>query len=219
MPNHVSNKLSFIDPARHDYKKEQKTISDLLVLMKSDKSPFDFDKLIPYPEMWATADKAFHEAEQKFNAEWKAAREAKIPFTKNWSDLPPDGYNRGGYEWCVSNWGTKWNAYSISYDDESICFKTAWRTPIPIFVEISKRFPDLKLKIAYADEDRGYNCGLLLFKNGKLIRSRDEKAMSNPKLFADALINEIRVGKYYGQLQKAKALLKELTGSVPDLED
>lgn len=36
------------------------------------------------------------------------------------------------YEWCPKNWGTKWNAYEVSIEDNAIEFQTAWNCPGPI---------------------------------------------------------------------------------------
>lgn len=38
------------------------------------------------------------------------------------------------YGWCNRNWGTKWNAYDVHFDQEaqSIHFLTAWDTPMPV---------------------------------------------------------------------------------------
>lgn len=73
------------------------------------------------------------------------------------------------YDWCVENWGTKWRPSDTYYIDENnIEFETAWSTPEPIFKEISRKY-NTTVKVEYADEDLGYNCGIMLFKNGKLI--------------------------------------------------
>lgn len=73
------------------------------------------------------------------------------------------------YDWSVSNWGTKWNACSTYYiDDNNIEFETAWSTPEEIFKEISRKYNTL-VRVEYADEDIGYNCGIIVYDNGKLI--------------------------------------------------
>lgn len=52
--------------------------------------------------------------------------------------LPNDEWN---YEWCVSNWGTKWDACDMDYDqidDNSVSFSfdTAWSPPIGVYEEL-----------------------------------------------------------------------------------
>lgn len=87
---------------------------------------------------------------------------------------------RDWYEWSIKNWGTKWNAGNTIIDNESIEFQTAWSTPIPVFVELSKRLKDVSIIIHYADEDIGSNCGTLEILNGKVSEFKPE----NPREFA-----------------------------------
>ena len=75
------------------------------------------------------------------------------------------------FHWCVDNWGTKWtacDAYLAS--DDTIIFDTAWNHPEPIIQQISEKF-EVKLKLAYADEDYGGgNLGYLELENGECTR-------------------------------------------------
>ena len=43
------------------------------------------------------------------------------------------------YEWCVKNWGTKWNADTLSVSDDEIIFNTAWSPSEPIIKELSSK--------------------------------------------------------------------------------
>lgn len=71
------------------------------------------------------------------------------------------------YDWSCENWGTKWGACHTYYIDENnIEFDTAWSCPYNIFKEISKKY-DTKVKVDFADEDIGSNCGRLIFNKGK----------------------------------------------------
>ena len=81
----------------------------------------DFDKVIPYPEPYRSMDA---------NSGFCGA-----------------GFNAGGYEWRVENWGTKWNAdfdeSDFSLEDGFItgsCF-TAWSPPLGVMMELSKKYP------------------------------------------------------------------------------
>lgn len=74
------------------------------------------------------------------------------------------------YEWCIANWGTKWNAYDQNdkrNTTDTIYFQTAWSSPIALIQELSKMFPLVKLELTYADEDSGSNTGKILFANGE----------------------------------------------------
>tara|TARA_R100001594_G_scaffold68959_2_gene103302 strand:+ start:5489 stop:5908 length:420 start_codon:yes stop_codon:yes gene_type:complete len=79
-----------------------------------------------------------------------------LPFTFNAIIPLPNG--KWDYEWCIANWGTKWDAYNhgggdsrVSIEDEGendllINFLTAWGPPIPILEKINEKFGD---KIQY----------------------------------------------------------------------
>ena len=87
---------------------------------------------------------------------------------------------RDWYDWSIVNWGTKWNAGYTVVDSDAIEFQTAWSTPIPVFVELSKRLKDITITVDYADEDIGSNCGTLEILNGAVSRYEPD----NPEKFA-----------------------------------
>ena len=125
-----------------------KEIKKIKTFMKSKALDFDFNKVIPMPnELIGT----------------------KSPCKTNKKLIACYGYDNW-YDWCIHNWGTKWNAYDIINDDPGcICFNTAWSSPFPIIKELSKLFPKVKFTLKYADEDLGNNCGTYVFKNGTII--------------------------------------------------
>ena len=64
------------------------------------------------------------------------------------------------YDWCVSNWGTKWNVLDevdVSYDEKTdeyeINFDTAWSVPAGIVSEYSKLCSDEEFFWKYENED------------------------------------------------------------------
>lgn len=125
-------------------------LEEFIERVKSDKVEFDFESVIPYPEEFRRADEA-HEA-------W-GTENAHIP----WGERPPrplDGYNQGGYDWCIQRWGTKWNSSGAVIDrrDRSvlISFQTAWSPPIPVIDALSRLFPELSLKLNYWEQGAGY---------------------------------------------------------------
>lgn len=75
------------------------------------------------------------------------------------------------YGWRRRNWGTKWNAYKIHFDQESqsIHFLTAWNTPIPAMNKLSQMFPEVKMDLQWADDDIGYNVGHFVLLAGEPI--------------------------------------------------
>jgi len=95
-----------------------------------------------------------------------------LPFTFNAINPLPNGeYDR---EWCIANWGTKWDAYNhgggdsrVLIEDEGeeflrINFLTAWGPPTPILEKIMSNFADkiLYIRWFYRDEADMF-CGYL----------------------------------------------------------
>lgn len=83
--------------------------------------------------------------------------------------------NHGFYnsmEFARGGWGTKWNAYgqnAESHSDTTVEFETAWSHPLPVITALSKRFPEEKIIVKYADEDTGSNCGRYTMQNGEFV--------------------------------------------------
>lgn len=82
------------------------------------------------------------------------------------------------YDWCYSNWGTKWDV-NDAYVQEPldpkaengfIClsFLTAQSFPAPIFIELSKLYPGLTFEGEYAEDNYGSNCAEFTIKNGEI---------------------------------------------------
>jgi hypothetical protein len=76
---------------------------------------------------------------------------------------------RTWHDWNVEAWGTRWNSFSCSFTEDSIRFDTAGATPAPVIAEISRQLGDgVVLKVEYADEDIGYNCGAYEICGGEI---------------------------------------------------
>jgi len=132
---------------------------------------FDFNIFIPYPQKYKDIDKV---------AEDMAKRERLKPIEEqNWRNIPADGFNSGGYDWCVKNWGTKWNACETTFEalesygenkEDSmiqINFETAWAPPKPVIEAIGKEYPELSFSLRYFECGAAYN-GVLIIEKGKV---------------------------------------------------
>ncbi len=74
-----------------------------------------------------------------------------------------DDFNSGGYEWCVNNWGTKWNAYDIKrrdYGGFCLTFQTAWSPPLPVIAELHKRFPECRITLEFFERGMAFSGGV-----------------------------------------------------------
>jgi len=127
--------------------------------LKGGKGNFDFNLFIPYPEEYRVLDEKHSEAINK-----------GLP----WKDVPKkNGYNSGGYEWCIENWGTKWGACEVvtarmSPEVFYADFDTAWSPPIPVVQKASEMFDSLTFSISYSEEAMGFE-GRSEFLSGEIV--------------------------------------------------
>ena len=77
------------------------------------------------------------------------------------------------YGWCKEHWGTKWNAEDASIysapDYLVVRFTAANSFPKPVMVALSKKWPDLELRVLYADEHLRWGRDYSL-RNGREVR-------------------------------------------------
>lgn len=79
------------------------------------------------------------------------------------------------YDWCRTNWGTKWNAYEYSeIDADTIEFETAWNAPEPVMKKLAEMYPDIEIEHKWADEDMGHNSGCCTYYKGEVSGGYDE---------------------------------------------
>ena len=147
MPNHCHNDLWITGP--------DEDVAKLLAHVGADKAEpeFDFDKIIAYPEPFRAMDEDFPHWTDPTITDRKAAIAV---YMAKWG-TDKDGFNIGGYDWCVQNWGTKWNAYTIErrdYDgDVCVTFQTAWTPPSPVIAALHRMFPKCGMSLEY------FECG------------------------------------------------------------
>ncbi|MBV6390956.1 MAG: hypothetical protein KPEEDBHJ_00160 [Anaerolineales bacterium] len=117
MPNWNENELTITGP---DVKAVLEAIrSD--DIHDQDLRLLDFNRIIPYPQIYRDMDKRAEEYREKFaNIETDdPERQQKLEALGAEYGVEPgtpwikDGYNSGGYEWCCSMWSTKWNACHV----------------------------------------------------------------------------------------------------------
>ena len=135
----------------------QELIDRILEHIKSKEREIDFEKIIPMPKHIYRGDLS-SEDEKNYWAE------------NCW------------YQWSITNWGTKRNAYDISIESDTIRFDTAWSHPWKIIKELSLTFPDVEIEVKYADEDIGHNLWRYRIKNWEQTKNEfvdiaDKKAL------------------------------------------
>lgn len=185
MPNWVKNIVSIKGTA-----KDLKAIKELLFTEDDkDTTVFDFNKIIHMPEsldlesgsITDDAMKAFtkygrrtfrsdewiKETAEKYNK----TSEELIDLGRRYYQNIIDYGSSTWYDWRIRNWGTKWNTTypELTYEsDNELCyeFQTAWSAPEPVYLELSRLYPDVEIDVSYADECYGQNCGTGCFTEG-----------------------------------------------------
>ena len=147
MPNWCENELTITGPLAE--------VSALMEAVRGngvlgdDETPFDFNKIIPYPDSFKRLDIESDAIQKKIDAMSNKDR-AEYIARHGW---PKDGYNQGGYQWCAKEWGTKWPACNPVVSDRKygkhIAFRTPWGPPKPVIAALSKQFPKVKLTLRF----------------------------------------------------------------------
>ena len=116
---------------------------------KSENRDLDFNRFIEVP-------KELIETKESFYPKSDPRHEERI---KERAMLKEKYGFEGWYDWCVENWGTKWNACETEYMEPSesdkapyYIFQTAWDSPIPVILEMSRQFPTLTFNLESEEE-------------------------------------------------------------------
>jgi len=145
MPNYCSNVVEIQGPQH--------------ILKTLVEHRLDFMKIHPYPkelDITAGREGADDSPEQKALV---AAEE---------SNLKKYGY-KNWYDWCVNNWGTKWNAggdndaMQVDYDEDVgnqgialFQFDTAWAPPLGVLEKLMETHPELSIECRYHEPGVGF---------------------------------------------------------------
>jgi len=136
----------------------------------------DTNKLIPYPEFFKSMD----EAQAKWRADHYKGNEKIL---EDGIPEPKDGYNQGGYQWCISNWGTKWglcHTQLLKKDNGMLMYgcDTAWSPPEPLMMKLSQLFPDAKITLKWWEGGSGVK-GTNKYHKGECIHSATSNYMGH----------------------------------------
>jgi hypothetical protein len=178
MPNYCSNTLFLLDSKEPFTKVMEKYLSK-----EQDGSIFlDFEKVVPYPKcikdslhLWS-GDKIDH----KLIEEAKKINQAMTGYDSFW-------------EFCVENWGTKWNSMNDGgcepdMMDKYNCigFTTAWSPPEPIVKELA-RLTGHKMRLIYIEEGMDFCGELIAHADGSFEDNTYESIKDAPKELQDEL--------------------------------
>ena len=172
MPNHCETDYFITGPAD--------LVNTVLEKHFTKDGTLDCSSVIPYPKEYVDLDNARKEWAEKYCDEhgWRIRPEFE---GQNIPPRPTDGFNSGGYEWCVSNWGTKWGTYDgcgiaitplktgKNRVKASMSFQSAWSPPTPVFHTLAAMYPQLVFRARSYEQGVGYKI-ISVWKNGECER-------------------------------------------------
>lgn len=129
-------------------KADRQVLDVIHTLHLDEDSALNFDTIIPYPDECMEADMAL----------------ARVGGC--------DGaFSDKGFQWCLSNWGTQWNASStltrrVSPREMEICFMTPSAPPIPIIAKLAKMYPSAEFKMHFKDDSSVSRVGVVAYAAG-----------------------------------------------------
>lgn len=177
MPNWCENKL-FVEGAEEELEKFKKKAEGKT--RHGEEQVLNEESFIPYPQEFKKLDEERARLEVEYNQKMKddgfeeMSEKEKVEWNKknpHPMSLVTDGFNSGGYEWCVTNWGTKWGFChpKLEYEDTECLeytFDTAWSPPIPLVKKMGEMFPKLKFTLKYEEPGMNFE-GRLIMDGGE----------------------------------------------------
>lgn len=150
MPNWVYNSVKIQGPTSE--------LKRFISTAHGDNQALSFSKILPPPDGIYE-----REAAPLFESETPA-----LPQLPDW------------YEWCCTNWGTKWDVDGTGQDVKvkitpssvDFNFETAWAPALPFFHVVAEKFPALRLDYIYSDESMDF-AGRTVWKEGSPIMSKE----------------------------------------------
>ena len=147
----------------------EETVERIRAFVRSDESEFDFDKVIPMPEYIYVGPLGKEERE--------------LYGKNNW------------YDWCTTNWGTKWNSDEVSFKDNNFFFLTAWSPASPVIAKLAEKFPEAEFWFQYEEMGMGF-CGVEVYQNGELAYEMQGDISRNWTLEEPDAVNEDELEDY-----------------------
>ena len=168
MPNWCYNKLVIRGPKED----RQRLLNDLkiagLAVSPSDPPEFTFNAVLPMPEglKGTRSPRPPSQEEIRANAkehnwseenlQWNLEHALTPEEEKRLDALKVEHGHDNWYDWCVANWGTKWDASQVSINAYSngitICYDTAWSPPEGVIHALAEKYPTLTFRNHYAIE-------------------------------------------------------------------
>ena len=151
MPNHCYNRVTIYGDDTED---SRRYIAELKEIFEGESV---FPQIIPEPD-WANTPLMSRDVKGLVYDRGKVGELPIQPTSENGHYVPffqsTDRQDDRWYDWRLQNWGTKWDAYDVSVDDDDpdqleVSFNTAWSPPEAICSALREQYPDLSVSWFY----------------------------------------------------------------------
>ena len=153
MPNWCSNRVTVWSDNTSD-------MQEFKELVKGENGrPFSFNSIIPMPEELHTVQSPVRIMTEEEIEEYKKEHSdsewmiGTLPITQEYSDELDAKYgDNNWYDWCINNWGVKWDCADGTITEEfadlelTYRFDTPWGPPQEIYNYLEARFPKIHIQ-------------------------------------------------------------------------
>lgn len=176
MPNHCEGDLTVTGP--------QDQLGAFLAkhVTSADGAILNLDSIYPEPSEFKRLDRIAREYDEAMrqlprNEQGSLDKDAYAAFVRTHGQRPNDGFNSGGYDWRVANWGTKWGCYQtwecptpIEKTEGGVVlhFSTAWSPfKFDLLEVVSAAFPALRFQYDYYESGMQFQ-GHVIVSGGEI---------------------------------------------------
>lgn len=146
MPNWCANSLKLIATTAESESKLSEIVRELARATAANESAAIFNLIKPVPQALQIVSGFLGDTAAQAALEEAGQKNLDTYGYKNW------------YEYCVGEWGTKWDASEATYDLEdnkvTIYFDTAWSPPMGIYHALENM--GFKVEATYVEQGMGY---------------------------------------------------------------
>lgn len=168
MPNFCSNRLS-MPPSPG--------IRNIINALRGPNGAIDFEIVLPIPKPLRDIHRGGQHIEGAYHTRWREEiqsddriKRIHVP-EKERADLRKRFDADCPLDWCIRNWGSKWNAIceGAEWKDNAILFDTAWNPPRGFVEALSRKFQNTRFELRFVEPGCGLN-GRVLFLQGEIQR-------------------------------------------------
>lgn len=165
MPNHCESDLFVHGPTA--------VVDEVIKKHFTKDGELNCHSVIPYPTEYKMLDEVA--------CKWE--KDNKDNPAQDWRLRPKDGFNMGGHEWCIANWGTKWGTYDGSGIKKTTrgfntSFNSAWSPPTPVVTALAEMYPSLKIQMKSYERGMGYKIDAH-WENGVIVQEVNSEYRGN----------------------------------------